>query len=304
MPGVWRAPYTGLKDSVSLGHDVKGAVLPEVKVMIVATLSMAVIVAQAAVGLNETAVEVVPGSCDTCGVKNSAVVEQIVRLQRCPNGRERERAAKSLRHVDWHCHPDVLGALAYSLIHDPDRSVRREAAETLVRSEACAPEVLRAATSDPSLLTRLWARRGLRSLKHRCSGACSACDVAGTGAITLPDGPVIESGPRFESGPAIEPVPDVAPGSVIESAPGPMPLDGPAAKAPQAAPGPPPIDSSVRPRVERTPSPPAATGLGPLPDPDKDVPPPPPKPEARVSGPRVRVATVRQVIVPSLTPLW
>ena len=275
--------------------------------MIVATLSMAVIVAQSAVW-NETAVEVVPGSCATCGVKNSAVVEQIVRLQKCPNGRERERAAKALRHFDWHCHPDMLGALAYSLLHDPDRSVRREAAETLVRTEACAPEVhlafQRAATSDPSLLTRLWARRGLRSLKHHCNGTCSACDAAGMSVVTLPGGPVIESGPKIESGPLIEPVPTVPPGSVLESAPGPMPLDEPAAKAPQAAPGPPPIDSSVRPRVERAPSPPAASELGPLPDPDKDIPPPPPKPQARVPGPRVRVATTRQVIVPSLTPLW
>jgi HEAT repeats len=267
--------------------------------MMVATLSVVLIVAQSAAGWHEPVIDDGrTGGCQACGVESGWVVEQLVRLQRGATWLERERGARSLRQLDGRCHPEVLGALAYSLLHDPNRSVRREVAETLVKLGACDPTVhqamKRAATCDPSLLTRLWARKGLSLQKRRCEGACGVCATPGEIIVDLPD-----SGTRG-SGQVIAPEPAGIPSVGIESAPSLAPLDEPTEPAPRATPGP-ALDSSVKPR----PAPPGSTRdadkLAPLPDPEDDATPAARKPEARVTPaprtlPRRPVALGRWVV--------
>jgi hypothetical protein len=115
------------------------------------------------------------GCCDLCGVESAFVLGQIARLQTCPRWRDRDRAVRELRHVDWHCHPEVVDVLATALLRDCHEEVREEAAESLAKRAPCvasAHEALwHAARCDPDRATRRWAQKGLERLRDRCSTA-------------------------------------------------------------------------------------------------------------------------------------
>jgi hypothetical protein len=197
--------------------------------------------------------------CQTCGVETTAVVDQIVRLQKAPSRREREQAARALRKVDWHCHPQVLGALAFSLLHDCDGDVREEVAQTLTKLAPCVPVVhealRRSAACDPDRATRKWAGRGLRALATRCEAPCNACGTATGAPVALPGDAVILPGTEI---PARPPAPGN--GTVIEP---------PADLIPS-----PPVDSRVVPPAGLAPLPPSdpapGDGLDPLPPPAEE----------------------------------
>src|SRR4051794_34995049 len=77
--------------------------------------------------------------CDSCGVQESVALATITRLQTSPRWRERHNAAHALRRYDWRCHPDVVGALAFSMLNDTCEEVREEAAQSLTRMAPCLP---------------------------------------------------------------------------------------------------------------------------------------------------------------------
>lgn len=216
----------------------------------------------------------------------------VVRLQKSGSAFDRQRAARELRRLSWNRHPEVAGAVAYSLLRDPNQGVRREAAETLAKSGSCGPEVhhalYRAATSDPGLLTRFWARRGLKSIGRRCEGECDVCQGAvpvlgplspGGGEVVIEGAPVM--GAPIQPETTLEPIPSGAPaaGSPASAVP-----DEP---TPRAVPGP-GLDSSVRPKprvggdIDDLPP---LDELGPVRAPE----PAPVPPEARWERPKVRV---------------
>ena len=140
------------------------------------------------------------GACDTCGVETRAMIAEIQCLQSSPRGRKREEAAKDLRKVDWHCHPEVVSALATALLTDGKDNVREEAAESLGKMAASTPEAHQALTTasagDPDRGVRHEARKALKRLKSRCDGTCVVCGPAPGGiaptappdrAIVVPD---------------------------------------------------------------------------------------------------------------------
>ncbi|MCA1686119.1 MAG: HEAT repeat domain-containing protein, partial [Planctomycetia bacterium] len=187
-------------------------------------------------------------------------------LQTSSRPETREDAAHDLREVDWRCHPEVLGALAYSLLHDGDEEVREEAAESLTKMRACVPVVhaalSQAATLDPDGPTRREARRGLRNFVRHCDGACKLCGTTVTATRVVVPGPSV-----------------------------PRPLDDLPASPP--LPPPPPLDSSVTPPppTELTPLPPGepkpdADGLRPLGDAENEL----PRPASRTVPGRPKVA--------------
>lgn len=149
--------------------------------MLTATLGTVLVLAQSAIGLPGHHVSG-PGSCDSCGVEKTVPVAMIARLQGSPRWRERHNAAHALRRFDWQCHPEVVGALAYSLLNDPCEEVREEAAQSLTRMAPCLPvahaALERAARCDPDSATRRWARRALSALGNRCAAACQVCGPA------------------------------------------------------------------------------------------------------------------------------
>jgi hypothetical protein len=132
--------------------------------------------------------------CGECGVKVTAVATLIADLRTAPRGSDRESAARALRGIAWKCHPDVVVALSDSLLHDPDGCVRREAAESLTKLGACQGEahfaLQHAAARDRNLFVRAQAKRGLKSLSHRCDGDCAVCET-GTPVVRGPGVPPI-----------------------------------------------------------------------------------------------------------------
>jgi hypothetical protein len=198
------------------------------------------------------------GSCDVCGVESAMLFEQIQRLQHCPKWRDRDNAAHALRRFDWRCHPEVVGALAYSLLHDCEEEVREEAAESLTKMAPClavAHEALSlAAARDPDHCTRHEARKGLRNLKRHCAGPCNVCDHGTVEVVSpLPGGPVIGlpgPGPVLGPGEILVPSPDsrvdpLPPGST-PGVPGIEALPPPAASRREKAPEPQPRSRFAR----------------------------------------------------------
>ena len=165
-----------------IGKGVRSGAL----IMIAASWGVVAIVAQSVLGWGGTPD---PGliSCDLCGVENSAILAQMARLQTCPRWKEREHAAHVLRKIDWRCHPEVVEALAFALLHDREEEVREEAAQSLTKMAPCLPvahEALsRAADRDPDRSTRRWARKALRTLDGCCEGPCKVCGTTVVGSI-------------------------------------------------------------------------------------------------------------------------
>ena len=125
--------------------------------------------------------------------------------------------------------PRWSGALAYSLLHDPEEEVREEAAQSLTRMAPClavAHEALsRAADADPDHSTRRWARKGLKTLGRRCEGPCKVCGPAVVGPVApIPGGPTV-------------PVPASLPAPVEAVI---LPIIDPAVVPPSDPPAPPP----------------------------------------------------------------
>jgi hypothetical protein len=191
--------------------------------MMTTMVGTVVLLAQSVVGLHGRHVAR-PGCCAACGVEQGVVATELVQLQACPNWRARDRAARRLRRVDWHCHPEVVEALAFALMHDCADEVREEAAESLAKMAACLPAahlaLSRAAECDPDHSTRKWARKALRGVRRRCTGACPICGPVAGGPI----GPLV-------SEPVLgDPVPVLPPGAAappIDSSVG-APADLPA----------------------------------------------------------------------------
>src|SRR5512135_3191626 len=180
-----------------------------------------------------------PARCDVCGVETAAVTDQIIRMQKSPNWRARDNAAHALRKFDWRCHPEVVEALAYTLLHDCEEEVREEAAQSLTKMAPClavAHEALnRAADDDADHSTRCWARKGLRALGGRCEGTCKVCGPDLVGPVTpLPAGHAsVISGPTIVPSEVPVPVPNPEPAPGAAS----MPPGPPSGLAPLVAPG-------------------------------------------------------------------
>ena len=157
--------------------------------MISSTLGGVIVLAQAFLGMHGHDAPR-PGCCDVCGVRQAAVLAEITRLQTCPNWRKRDDAAHALRKVDWHCHPEVVDALAYSLLRDCEEEVREEAAETLAKLAPCTPvahqALTQAADCDPDHATRKWARRALKAMAGRCEAPCQVCGPTPGGFAVSP----------------------------------------------------------------------------------------------------------------------
>ena len=157
--------------------------------MISSALGGVVVLAQAFLGMHGHDAPR-PGCCDVCGIRRAAVLTEITRLQTCPNWRKRDDAAHALRKVDWHCHPEVVDALAYSLLRDCEEEVREEAAETLAKLAPCTPvahqALKQAADCDPDHATRKWARRALKAMAGRCEAPCQVCGPTPGGFAVSP----------------------------------------------------------------------------------------------------------------------
>jgi hypothetical protein len=241
--------------------------------MLTATIGTALILSQAAVG-GHGHHDARAGACDSCGARNGVVLATIAKLQTSPRWRERDDAANDLRDFDWHCHPEVVGALAYTLLNDPEEEVREEAAESLAKMAPCLPvahaALSRAAECDRDHATRHWARKGLKALRGRCEGTCRVCGPADDGEFLTP-GPIVDEtimpglpvvpgktlmGPQVDSGlETITPLPPLdRPGRI---SPNPLPpLDSPS----ETSPVPPlhPSDETLEPLPLEAPGPSAA----------------------------------------------
>ena len=145
--------------------------------------------------------------CVRCANEGGVVAERIGRLLTAPSWMGRRQAARALRKHHWRCSPELVDALVQALLHDDCGLVRHEAAETLAKLRPCLPvahaALATAAKCDSSLLTRAWARKGLKALARSCSSPCSLCESGGAllseGMIPIPlgagsslEGPVIE----------------------------------------------------------------------------------------------------------------
>ncbi|SIO67601.1 HEAT repeat-containing protein [Singulisphaera sp. GP187] len=157
--------------------------------MLTATIGTALLICQSALGGHGHHGSKV-GACDRCGEKNGDILATVSRLQTAPRWRDRDDAAHDLRDFDWRCHPEIVGALAYTLLNDPEEEVREEAAESLTKMAPCLPEahaaLSQAAENDRDYATRHWARKGLKALRGRCEGTCEVCEPGTSGAIVLP----------------------------------------------------------------------------------------------------------------------
>ncbi len=201
--------------------------------------------------------------CDQCGVRYSAVQATIVRLQTSPKAHDREDAAENLGKVKWTCHPEVVHALAASLLCDPKDDVREEAAESLRKMGACDPEahlaLRKAAASDRDLGVRKKSRRALASLPNRCVAGCAVCGpspVTPTKRI-LADGSYIVPGSERIVDPGtpavLEPIEstpvDRRPSIVPDELPPPPPTPVPSTRAQRIAP---PVPAEPAPIIRRS----------------------------------------------------
>ena len=218
--------------------------------------------------------------CSDCGTRSSVVLDLVVILQKSPDWHRRERAAHELRRVDWHCHPEVVGALAYSLLNDPNGEVREEVAESLGKMRPDDPSAIaalkRAAGCDPYRQAR---RAAIRSLNEY--------NLAQRGVVR-PDGPLAMTGrlmllparmiqQRIVLPPGILPRPIVVPGVTIESAPI-LPPETVIETPAQPAPGPEALEPipSAKPDAPFAPDEPKPEGdLAPKGSVDSKVAPPP-----------------------------
>jgi hypothetical protein len=161
--------------------------------MLTATIGTALILGQAALG-GHGHHDARAGACDSCGARNGVVLATLAKLQTSPRWRERDDAANDLRDFDWHCHPEVVEALAFTLLNDPEEEVREEAAESLAKMAPCLPvahaALSRAAECDRDHATRHWARKGLKAIRGRCEGACQVCGPDAGGEFLAP-GPIV-----------------------------------------------------------------------------------------------------------------
>jgi hypothetical protein len=136
--------------------------------------------------------EKIRDECSACSDESPAVARQIARLQSA-GWLGRRKAARALQAYDWRNHPEAAEALAGSLADDDCSLVRQQAAESLAKMRPCLPEVheavTRAARSDPSLLTRCWARKAAKAIGKSCVEPCLLCDegIGLTGDDPLPD---------------------------------------------------------------------------------------------------------------------
>ncbi|HWE40823.1 MAG TPA: HEAT repeat domain-containing protein [Isosphaeraceae bacterium] len=196
-------------------------------------------------------------ACEPCAVPTNAVAMEIDRLEHAPRWRDRDRAARELRRVDWHREPAVVAALVNALRNDGAAEVREEAAVALGRIEACVPvahvALRRAADCDPDLCTRKAARRALKRLDRRCEGDCPVCK--GTPDVVTPRVIVAPALPAEEpvlSAPSDAPPPTELPMPLPEV----NPAGGPTTDTPDLEP---PLDQgrrvsetrAERPRIRR-----------------------------------------------------
>jgi hypothetical protein len=219
----------------------------------VVVVGLAWIVAQSATGCHgrEAKASVVPLSARVERPGDAPVViRDIVALQRSPRWRDRDRAAIALRRVDWRRHPEVVGALAFSMLHDPEEEVREEAAESLTRMRPCLPEAreaLRQAANDRDSTTRKWARRGLAALSKECAVPCDHCQDASP--VLEPPGTVLSEVPRVIeplNAPPPPPVPFAAPGGEPAFRPIPDSIESNVPAPGDLEPLPPPSSGDVR----------------------------------------------------------
>jgi HEAT repeats len=160
-----------------------------------ASVYTAVLLAQSAVGgIGHAPPRLI--CCDVCGVEKAEIACEITRLQTCRFWKDRDKAARSLRHYDWECHPEIVLALVNAMLRDCHEEVREESAESLAKLAPCmavAHQALAfAAKCDPDHATRHWARRALAKLDRRCVGACAVCAVVTWPAVVLPQAPLSE----------------------------------------------------------------------------------------------------------------
>jgi hypothetical protein len=147
------------------------------------TVTMSLVVASSLVGTAHCGHHKVRGEYSVCSEENPAVLGQVMKLQTAPSWIARRKAARALGKYDWKCHPEAAEALAEALLHDDKALVRQEAAESLAKMRPCLPvaheAVAKAARCDSCFLTRLWAKKALKSIgKSSCEEGCSICGPA------------------------------------------------------------------------------------------------------------------------------
>lgn len=229
--------------------------------MLTATIGTALLICQSVLG-DHGHHRAKVGACDSCGEKNGEILATVSRLQTSPRWRDRDDAANDLRDFDWRCHPEVVGALAFTLLNDPEEEVREEAAESLAKMAPCLPvahaALSQAAENEHDHATKHWVRKGLKALRGRCEGTCEVCVPGSSDAIVLP---------TSIAGETLAPGLPIIPGKTLGE-----PTFGPSAESfdiPLAPPPPDsPVESSPLAPIEASPIPPVDSddmSLEPLP---------------------------------------
>lgn len=151
------------------------------------TMTISLVVASSLLGASHRGHDGIRGECSVCSEEEPAVLGQVMKLQTAPHWIARRKAARALRKYDWKRHPGAAEALADALLHDDKALVRQEAAESLAKMKPCLPvaheAVAKAARCDDCFLTRIWAKKALKSIGKSCLSECSVCGPSGNEEI-------------------------------------------------------------------------------------------------------------------------
>jgi hypothetical protein len=194
------------------------------------------------------------------GARNADAGQLIAQLQTSPRWMVRHRAARLLRRCDWRSQPGAVDALSCALLGDRNSLVRAEAAQSLAKMAPCSPSaqqaLSRAASVDPDLATRRWARKGLVAVGNRCQAPCQTCPSEGviveTPAVVVPG---VETEVRpVPATPLQAPSKSLAPPTEMRSTPqelAPLPAE-PAPAEPSLEPSGASLDSTAPLKVQRS----------------------------------------------------
>jgi len=129
--------------------------------------------------------------CRLCGAKHDLVIRGVHVLTTHPDWKLRKQVAHDLQDFNWRHHPEIVPAVSFSLLNDPHKKVRAQAARTLMKLGACDglahAALAEAAEHDSHLWTRHWSKKALKRLDRRCLTDCPIC-----GPLPASSGVIIE----------------------------------------------------------------------------------------------------------------